>query len=234
MTKNQTQKNTNSKIKLEDVKVFLEKNPKIFKEKPELFELISPPSRSKNNLIDIQQYMIESLQKKNIELREKNSELILVVNENQKSQEKINSIVLEILKTKSLEEFINLLLYKSQKLLNLDYVNIIIEETKNKKKFQIDKKINFTDRKRLKPFIIEKEFIFLSKTSRKNEFFFIGTPEKILSSAIIRLNIFDKSPTTFLVLGSKNSDHFDEGQGTELLDFLRECINSYFKLWLNL
>ena len=129
MKKNQTQKNNNSKIKLEDIKVFLENNPKTFKENPELFELVSPPSRSKNNLIDIQQHMIESLQKKTADLREKNSKLILLVNENEKSQEKINTIILNMLKTKSLDEFINLLLYKSQKLLDLDYVNLIIEET---------------------------------------------------------------------------------------------------------
>ena len=234
MKKNQTQKNNNSKIKLEDIKVFLENNPKTFKENPELFELVSPPSRSKNNLIDIQQHMIESLQKKTADLREKNSKLILLVNENEKSQEKINTIILNMLKTKSLDEFINLLLYKSQKLLDLDYVNLIIEETENKKQFQFDKKIIFTELKRLKPFILEKEFIFLSKTSRKNEFFFLGTPEKILSSAVIRLNLFNKSPASFFVLGSKNSDYFDEGQGTELLNFLKECIESYFKLWLKL
>ncbi len=233
MTKNQTQKKNNSKIKLEDVKDFLQKNPKIFREKPELFELISPPSRSKDNLIDIQQYMIESLQKNISILKDSNSELIFLGKENQKSQEKINKVVIEILKTKSFTDLVNFILYKFEKLLELDYVNLIFEETENKKEYHFDKKITFMNIKRLKPLLLENNKIFLSKTSKKNDFFFIDTPEKILSSAIIQLNLFNDSPAVFLVLGSKNLEQFDERQGTELLDFLRESLNLYFKLWLN-
>ncbi len=233
MNKNQTHKKNNIKIKYNDVKEFLQKNPKIFKENPELFEFITPPSRSKDNLVDIQQYMVESLQNNISKLKDSNSELIFLAKENQKSQEKINNFVIEIIKTKSLDELTQFILYESEKLLGLDYVNLIFEETKNKKEYNFDKKIIFVRTKSLKPFIIENEYIFLSKTSKKNEFFFTNFSEKILSTAIIQLNLFNGSPAVFLVLGSKDSEHFDERQGTELLKFLRQCLNSHIQLWQN-
>ena len=195
MTKNQTNKKNNLKIKIDDIKDFLEKNPKIFRDKPELYEFISPPSRSKNNIIDIQQHMIESLQKNISKLKKSNSELISLSKENQISQEKINNVVLETLKARSLDELFKFILYNSEKLLDIDYVNIIFE-----------KKIVFVESKQLKPFIKEDDYVFLSKTSRNNEFFFTGAQEKILSSAIIKLKLYKNSPAVFLVLGSKESE----------------------------
>ncbi len=233
MTKNQTNKKNNLKIKIDDIKDFLEKNPKIFRDKPELYEFISPPSRSKNNIIDIQQHMIESLQKNISKLKKSNSELISLSKENQISQEKINNVVLETLKASSLDELFKFILYNSEKLLDIDYVNIIFEKTENSEEYNFDKKIVFVESKQLKPFIKEDDYVFLSKTSRNNEFFFTGAQEKILSSAIIKLKLYKNSPAVFLVLGSKESEKFNERQGTELLKFLREALNSYFKLWLN-
>ena len=56
----------------------------------------------------------------------------------------------------------------------------------------------------------------------------------VRSEALIRLSIGDATPEALLALGSRDAEHFQEGQGTELLGFLARVVEGSIRGWLNL
>ena len=56
----------------------------------------------------------------------------------------------------------------------------------------------------------------------------------VASDALIRMSISRKTPPAMLALGSRQVEQFHPGQGTELLSFLGQSLESCIRGWLNL
>ena len=101
---------------------YLYKHPNLFNENPELLEFLSPPSLKKNNILDMQEFLIGSLQKNCQNLRSKNNFLVDLSKENLQNQEKIHNAILKILSTESFNDFIKKILIELPKILSIDQI----------------------------------------------------------------------------------------------------------------
>ena len=51
---------------------------------------------------------------------------------------------------------------------------------------------------------------------------------------MLRLTIASATPPALLAFGSRDPEHFHDGQGTELLAFLAQVIERLIRAWLDL
>tara|TARA_Y100000590_G_scaffold466320_1_gene641276 strand:+ start:1023 stop:1724 length:702 start_codon:yes stop_codon:yes gene_type:complete len=210
----------------------LYKYPNIFTENPELVELLTPPSSKKKNILDMQEYMITSLQKNCQDLREKNNFLLNLSKENLSNQEKIHNAVLSILSSKSLNDTFERILNKLPKLLDVDNIFLCLQEYGSDQSFTDKKNIKNIEPEQLQDLIGAKTCI-LTNNLENSYLSMLGIKKNDFKSfAIILISGKIETFKGILVFASKQKSTFDQSKGTILLEFLSKIISSYLNIWL--
>lgn len=210
----------------------LYKHPNIFTENPELVELITPPSKKKKNILDMQEYMIASLQKNCQDLREKNNFLVNLSKENLNNQEKIHNAVLSILSSKSLNDTIEKILNKLPKLLDVDKVFLCLQKYNSDQPPIDNKNIKNIETEQLQDLIGAKTCILTNNL--ENSYLSMLEIKKNDFKSFAIILIFGEIETFkgILVFASKQKSTFDQSKGTILLEFLSKTISCCLNIWL--
>ena len=108
-----------------EVRGFLKGHPDFLIENPELLQTLVPPSKQQgNNVLDMQQFMVEHLQRDVGRLKAMQGELISAGRSNLSSQNQIHMAVLALLEASTFEHAIEVVTSDFVALLDVDVVSL--------------------------------------------------------------------------------------------------------------
>jgi len=214
---------------------FLRRHPDFLARHPDLLDELTPPARDRGDgVLDLQQFMVERLRAELSEMAAAHDALIATGRGNLSAQARVHKAILALLTARSFEHFIETLTTDVVVILDLDVITIGVEQTKDN-----GTRTHTAGVCRLEPNMVDcligpRQTIALRNDIAGDAAIFGAAAGLVRSEALIRLSISEATPVALLALGSRDADHFQEGQGTELLAFLARVVESNIRGWLNL
>ena len=222
-------------VTAEDVADFLARQPEFLAEHPDLLALVIPPThRNGDNVADMQRFMIDRLRTEITTLRASHQDLITTTRTNMSSQRRVHEAALELLTARTFEELIERATTDLAIRLDVDVISLCVENDG-----AVAPKVTSRGVRLLKPGTVDQvmgtdQDVVLHGIVDGSPALFGHAARSVKSEALMRLRVSPAAPAGVLALGSRNENHFDHGQGTELLDFLARVLETTIRLWLDL
>tara|TARA_A100001037_G_scaffold306409_1_gene351280 strand:+ start:8120 stop:8839 length:720 start_codon:yes stop_codon:yes gene_type:complete len=218
-----------------EVRQYLSDNPDFLTAHPDLLTELTPPAHHQGDgVLDMQHYMIDRLQKQVVALRSEQQDLIAASRSNMMSQARIHAAVLSLMQARTFEHLIEVVTTDLANQLDVDVVTLCVESDTYAAKVAGTDGVFTIPQGRVDEMLGEDRDIFLREDEFAEHGLFGGASTLVKSSALVRLRINSMGPSAVLALGSRDSDRFHPGQGTELLCFLSRVVAQCLKGWLNL
>ncbi|MEX0923604.1 MAG: DUF484 family protein [Rhodovibrionaceae bacterium] len=217
------------------VAAFLRRHPDFLRRNPELLDAMQPPGRDKGaGVVDLQQVMVERLREELGEARQQRDELLAMGRGNLASQARIHKVMLDLLAARSFERLIETVTTDLAIALDLDIVALCVERPGDGAPTPPVAGV-----KCLEPGSVDAIFgpgrsILLHSDVSGDPEIFGSAAGLVASEAMMRLTISSATPPALLAFGARQTDHFHDGQGTELLAFLAQAIERLIRAWLEL
>ncbi len=214
---------------------FLRRHPDFLARHPDLLDVLTPPARDRGDgVLDLQQFMVERLRGELSEMAAARDALVTTGRGNLSAQARVHKAILALLAARSFEHFIETLTTDVAVILDLDIVTIGVEQTKDN-----GSRPHTAGVCRLEPNMVDcllgpRQAIALRADIAGDVAIFGAAAGLVRSEALIRLSVSEATPVALLALGSRDAEHFQEGQGTELLAFLARVVECSIRGWLNL
>jgi len=214
---------------------YLRRNPDFLVRRPELLDALRPPARDcGDGVLDLQQFMVERLRHDLAEMVAARDTLVATGRGNLTAQARVHKAVLALLDARSFEHFIETLTTDVAVILDLDAITIGVEQTKDN-----GTRTQVAGVCRLEPNMVDsllgpRQAIVLRAGIAGDPAIFGAAAGLVHSDALIRLSISPATPAALLALGSRNAEHFQPGQSTELMCFLARVMEISIRGWLNL
>lgn len=218
---------------------YLRRHPEFLAEHPALLDVLLPPARSEvaaagRGVVDLQQAMVLRWRAEAERLRGTCDELIANGRANQAIQGRIHQAVLALLAARSFEHLMETIGTDLPILLDLDAVYLCVERSDG-----AAAPVRILGVRSLPPGTVGallgpgKAAVLRSHQPGDGELF--GPAAGIVGSdALLRIGVSPATPPALLALGARDPEHFLEGQGTELLQFLARCLEHLIRAWLEL
>lgn len=218
-----------------EVRSFLKSNPYFLVDNPELLQTLLPPSSQQgDNVLDMQQFMVERLQREVKTLKALQGELISAGRSNLSSQNQIHAAVLALLESQTFEQVIEAVTTDFAALLDVDVVTLAIEAVGDDIHPGLKQGVRVVERGVVSGLLDDGREALL-RSDIEGEVSIYGSGASLVQSdVIVRVDLGSHTPACLLAMGSREKRRFHAGQGTELLCFLGRVIARSIKTWLNL
>jgi len=219
----------------DEVAEYLRRHPDFLSERPELMRVLTPPARRNGDgVVDLQQFMIERLRAEVTRLKKNQRVLIGANRAHRIRQTRINEAVIDLLAARTFEEVIQTLTTDLAVRLDVDAVALCVEAE--------DPNVPGVTRggvRILRPGTIDSVMghssdVVLGISAAGDRRIFRQAAGLVQSNALLRLRVSPLAPSGLLALGSRDATRFQDGESTELLDFLARVVESTLRTWLNL
>ena len=229
MSQQENQDIATNALSKEDVAIYLSSNPHFFEENPDLLIDLKFSHHAGSDAVSLVERQIDVLRQSNSKLTRQLNELVAVAKDNHVVLEKIHQLALNLMKSKTSIERIKLLeatlktsfladktvliLFSSvanDELSNNSFTRIVDDNDENLNSFASFLRSNQPRCGQLKD--DQKTFVFEHGAS------------EIKSSALIPLG--EPETLGFIVIGSKDPDHFNPGKGMDFLSRLGEVVTA--------
>ncbi|HIC80197.1 MAG TPA: DUF484 family protein [Kiloniellaceae bacterium] len=219
----------------DQVAAYLRRHPEFLADNPDLLDSQEPPARAQGDgVIDLQQFQVQRLRNEVGNLTSLRDELLSAGRNNLSIQNRVHRSVLAILNARSFEEFVETITTDMAAILDLDVVTIGVEKTDEGSTWRPTAGVYCLEAGSIDALLGPNGTLLLRDHINGDPAIFDGAAGIVQSDALIRLNISETTPPALLALGSRQSDAFHAGQGTELLSFLSQVLEVSFRSWLNL
>ena len=217
----------------EQVRAFLKENPSFIADNSDIVTHISPPRRELGGgVLDFQHFMVKNLQKDSKDLKSKYELLIDFCRENMSVQSQVHHAVLRLIRTRGLEQLLEVISLDLVSLFDVDVVRLAMES-----EIPIDTsygEANFSGIVFIEPGTIDaalgiKKQVLLMDDCTQNqpagyEQIFSDCNDMIASCAMLRLELEMIDRQVLLAFGVRHKDRFHPKQGIELLNFLAQIV----------
>ena len=226
----------------DDVREFLKTHPDFLKNNLDVVAELTPPERDLGNgIIDFQHYMVKNLQKDSKALKSRYDVLIDFCRDNMSVQAQVHHAVLRLIRTRSLEQLLEVLTLDLVSLFDVDVVRMAMEsETRFETSYgeQNYSGIVFIESGVVDDALGEKKNVLLVEDCtviRPPGFdqVFADCEAMIASCAMLRLELDTVDRNVILAFGVRHKDRFHPGQGIELLHFLAQIVAHQLDMYLN-
>ena len=214
---------------------YLREHPEFLARNPALLEKIEVPGRDQgDSVVDLQRFMVERLRGELAEMAAARDELVANVRNNMATQNRTHEAIVSLLAARSFEHFVETVTTDLAIVLDLDVVALGVEQSEGDGPDQPPAGVRSLQRGMVNEIFGPTQNILLRNDIEGDPLIFGAGAGLVQSDALIRLNISSEAPPALLALGSRQSDQYDPGQGTELLRFLAQVIEHTFRAWLSL
>lgn len=236
MTGEKSASTQNIVISRKQVVQYLRDHPDLFKESPELLEIMTPPEvQHGGNVVDWQHHMLGKLQTGMKSLKNKYEGLLLSSRDNMSTLHQVHQAALSLIRAPQFEQLLEVISMDLPALFNVDVVRLALESEaaefyeRHLGQDRENTAIVFLERGAVaKVMGKEKATLLVSDTARQFVFGFEQIfPEYsgiVESCAFLRMRLPSSQRDALLAFGVRIKDHFHEGQGTELLTFLSQIV----------
>jgi hypothetical protein len=217
---------------------YLARHPEFFGDWPVLLERLRlPPATSAegdSRVVDLRGALIERQRTQLREIARRRDEMVTAGRANLQSQSRVHQAVLALLGAQSFEELIERTTSDLAVILDLDAAALGVEQKAESlppirlggvfqlERGTVERLLGAGHATRLRPAVVGDPLLFGSAAGL------------VRSDALVRLDISPLTPPALLALGSRQEHHFEQGQGTELLQFLGSVLSQMIKVWLDL
>ncbi len=210
----------NDKNSLEELVIdYLKKNKNFFIKYPELIKELdfSFQDKSSEKVIDLDAYRYKKISQQNIDLQNQMTEILLAGKSHISSQKRILNSSIKILKSKSIDKVISVILSDFKILLGCEIVNC----------FSTDNNININDvlkidTKIAKSYFKEKSNTNLNQNPKGILLYFPNKSKIIKSYLLLKVNMDDNF--FVIAMGSKDIKKFTPDQQVDLVKYLIKII----------
>ncbi len=214
---------------------FLRGHPNFLCENQDLLDVLIPPGRnSGNGVTDLQQFMVEKLRRDLADLTEARDALVVTGRGNLSAQARVHKAVLALLKARSFEHFIECLTTDLAVILNLDVIVVGVEQVEDGTAAPPTAGVVQLSPKMVDSQIGPGQNIVLRDNVAGDPAIFGPGAGLVHSEALIRLSFGRTAPAALLAFGARDANHFEPGQGAELLNFLARVVETSIRGWLDL
>lgn len=217
------------------VAAYLREHPDFLCRNPDLLDELTTPGRNNGNgVADLQQFMVEKLRRDLAEVAAARDALVVTGRCNLSAQARVHKATLALLKARSFEHFIETLTTDLAVILDLDLVVVGVEQPANGAAPPPAAGVVPLGPKMVDRLIGPGQSIALRDKVCGDPAIFGPGAGLVRSEALIRLSFGGTTPAALLAFGSRQEDHFQPGQGTELLNFMARVVETSIRGWLNL
>jgi len=222
-----------------EIAAWLRDHPDFLRRNPGLLDRLQPPERddlsgSGNGVIDFQQAMVVRLRREVADLHAARDELVATVRANQKAQHQVQTAILALLRAPSFQHLIEAVTTDVPLLLEVDAVTLCVEHSHPNEVAIPVQYLQPLEPGRIAQLIGPRRQVVLRGSEPGAPDVYGPLAGLVASQALLRVVVGESSPPVLLALGSRDPDHFEEGQGTELLQFLGEALGLVIRSWLEL
>ena len=236
MSSAMTDKNISPALSAEEIISWLRENPNFLHDFPEACDLLDPPRNHKDqgkSVVDFQQFMVKRLRADRDGIIEEAREIVETSRANMSNQMRIHNAVLLLLDAASFDDFIHVIIMEIVALLDLDIISLVVEADGNDIPHINLPGVHVASAGTINLLMNNRKIVLESHINGLDQVYG-GGAGLVKSQALLRLHIAAHAPDVLLAFGSRNSELFQPGQGTELTLFLGHIIERCFRQWLNL
>ncbi len=245
MTKKTTKRAVSkpAEISAEQVRDYLKNHPDFLQENSELFLSVTPPERNLGEgVVDFQSFMVKRLQSGNKTLETKYDALVDFCRDNMSVQAQVHHAALRLIRTRTLEQLLEVLTLDLVSLFDVDVVRIAMESDTARayEGYQGDQASGIVF---IPPYTVDaalgkKKQVALIGDVHANppagyEQIFADCTSLIQSCALLRLELELVEKNVILAFGVRYKDRFHPGQGIELLNFLAQIVGHQLDVYLD-
>lgn len=219
----------------EDVKDYLKRHPNFLSENADLLAVLTPPSlRQGDGVVDMQRFMVQRLQRRLAQLSSSQDELIAAGRSNMSIQTLVHAAVLSLLDATTFEHLIHIVTNDFATILDVDVVVLLIEESELARPHAAGSNLYVVRKGAIDRLVGTGREILLRERSEETGSVYGPAASLVRSDALVRLNFSASAPPGLLAMGSRQSEKFHPGQGTELLQFMARAVERCVCAWLDL
>ena len=217
-----------------DVADYLTENPNFLNDHPELVEVLVPPSeRTGRNVLDMQRFMVERMQRTLGQVKERQGEIVAATRSNLSSLSRIHAAVLAMYEPSTFHQLVEVITTEVAEILEVDVVTICVESVENEPgKLASTSGVIVVEPGTVDDLIGRGQDATLRDELESENIVFGGASTLVKSDALVRLTVGQQVPPALLAMGSRNDDRFTPSQGTELLVFLGLAMSHRMREWL--
>lgn len=221
---------------------FLKDHPAFFKRHPDLLSVLTPPERDLGDgVVDFQHFQLKSLQNNTRQLKNKYEGLIDFCRDNLSAQSEVHEAVLRVIRTRSLEQLLEVLAIDLPALFDLDIVRIAVESPNAETEENDMEGLYHSGIVMVAPGTIDlalnQKAVLLVDDSEtftcdRFEDIFVGGESLARSYALLKLTLEKTEYPVVLAFGIRTPGRFHSGQGVDLLMFLSQVIATHIDRYL--
>jgi uncharacterized protein YigA (DUF484 family) len=212
---------------------YLKRHPTFLLRHAELLDAQAVPGRSRDGVVDLQQFMVEKLRRDLSRLRGLQDELVANSRDNLSTQDRIHKAALVLLAAESFEHLIDIVTTDLAVLLDVDAVALCVETTETAMPRSVEG-VQIIASGQVDRLLGQGREVLLRDEADGDESVFGPAAGLIRSDALIRLAVGQTVPAGLLAFGTRHPGYFNAGQGTELLGFLARVLEHCLRQWLGL
>jgi len=220
----------------EQVKAYLRAHPEFVAADAELISLIVPPSLSTGrNVLDMQQFLIERLQRQVRTLRDIQSDLIEASSINSLAREQVHAAIHALLEARSFEDLLDYIAAPDglARSLGVKSAALCIETAgrvtslglhslRTLEQGGVARMLDGAEKHRLTAYV------------RGSRGLYGDAATGVQSEALIKLDFSSATPPGLLALGGMDPEQFHPDQAVDLLEFLAQVVEHCIRRWLDL
>ena len=208
----------------DDVAEYLRRHPDFLHRHPDLLTVLAPPGRDEGGVVDLQRVMVERERQNNSELREALQQLLDLGANNQTSMSRIHDAALGVAGLRRFGDLATAVAEEWPERLGCDGAVLAFET-------RVEALPVAPGLSALAPGRVDA--LFGAGATRLEGGLEGGPPDifggaaaRVASQALLRLAPGPRGPPGLLALSSREPEHFQTGQGTELLGFLARMVSA--------
>lgn len=218
----------------DDVVAYLKANPKFLQKHPDACDLLIPPKNGDGKKIaDFQSFIIKRLKDDKEKVIENTQAIVENARSNMNNQQRIHKVILRLLEARNFEEFISIITMDLSTMLDTDISVLVVESNGHDIPHITTAGIRVLPEGTIDKWM-EGQRVLLQSNISGIEPIYGGGATLVQSQALLRVDISMDTPPAILAFGSRDPEMFQDGQGTELVDFLARVVERAFRSWLNL
>lgn len=232
------------KISEEQVQAFLKQHPEFLRRHPELLAEASATGRDLGGGIeDFQHHLLKHLQKNTKTLKTKYDGLVDFCRDNLSVQSQVHEAVLRLVRSRNLEQLLEVLTTDLISMFDVDVVRLAIESEAPEFYDTYYTEDNysgivFVDMGTIDHALGISKDVLLVDDAQKQPFhgleqIFSDCSGLIRSCVLLRLDLEELSKHVVLAFGVRHPDRFHPGQGIELLHFLAQVVACQLDAYLD-
>lgn len=229
-----TTKTGEAPLSAEQVKAYLRRHPEFLHDNPDLLEVMKAPAATLGDgVVDMQHFMVGGLQRQLRDMRGKYDDIVDFCRDNLSTQSQVHNAIIGLVKTRNLEQLLQVLTVDLVSVFDLDVVRIAME-TEHVEAYDTSypdahySGISFIGTGTVDAALGDDDILLVEDTEKTPvagfDEIFADCVALVKSCVLLRLRLEQVQRDVLLCLGVRHKERFHPHQGVDLLNFLAQIV----------